>query len=121
MDRFLLCENHMKPAEDRPVYILQTIEHKMLLQIIPFEDENELDYSFSDIFDLFSYNNSDGFTERYMLKVVDMYEMSYDEVDNYMPEIRLHIKKAWKWYKAYMKWQDEQIDMEGDADNFRLN
>ncbi len=121
MDRFLLCENTLKDAHG-PIYILQTIKHKMLIHVIPYDDLSELDYSLDDVFDLFEYHNPDGFTEKYMLKVVDFYNISiFDDIDDYMPEIRLHIKKAWKWYKSYIIWQDKQADLEGDSDNFMLN
>lgn len=120
MDRFLLCENPLKDKY-RPIYILQTIKHKMLMQLIPYDDLSELDYNLNDVFDLFEYDNPDGFTETYMLKVVEFYDLSEDEMDDYMPEIRLHIKKAWKWYKSYIIWQDKQADLEGDTENFMLN
>lgn len=106
---------------NRPVYILQTIKHKMLIEIIPYDDFNDLDYSLSDIFDLFKYENPDGFTEKYMLKVVDFYGLSESEIDDNIETIRLHIKKAWKWYKSYIIWQDQQADLEGNTDNFMLN
>lgn len=91
------------------------------MQLIPYDNLSELDYSLNDVFDLFEYNHPDGFTEKYMLKVVEFYDLSEDEIDDYMPEIRLHISKAWKWYKSYMIWQDRQIDLEGDTDNFHFN
>lgn len=120
MDRFLLSENPMKDL-DRPIYILQTIKHKMLIQVIPYDQPEELIYKLSDIFDLFEYVNSDGFKERYMLRVVDFYDLEQHEIDDHIETIRLHIIKAWKWYKSYMIWQDKQIDFEGDTDNFRFN
>lgn len=120
MDRFLLCENPMKDAH-RSIYILQTIKHKMLIHVIPYSDLSELDYSLDDVFDLFEYDNPDGLTEKYMLKVVDFYDLSYDELDDCMPEIRLHITKAWKWYKSYLIKSDSEIDSEGYSDNFRMN
>ena len=111
----------MKSADDRPIYILQTIKHKMLIEIIPYDDESELNYSTSDVFDLFSFSNSDGFDEHYMLKVVDFFGLSSEEIDLYILELRLHLLKAWKWYKSYLIWEDAQIDLEGDTDNYRLN
>lgn len=120
MDRFLLCENHMKDA-NRPVYILQTIKHKMLIQIIPYDDLSDLNYSLNDVFDLFKYENPDGFTEKYMLKIVGFYDLSESEIDDNIETVRLHIKKAWKWYLSYIIWQDKQANMEGDTDNFMLN
>lgn len=107
--------------ENRPVYIFQTIKHRMLIQVIPYENLSDLSYKLDDVFDLFSFKNSDGFTENYMLKVVDFFDLSIDEIDEVMPEIRLHITKAWKWYKSYMIWQDNQIDFEGNTDYFTMN
>lgn len=120
MDRFLLCENPLMDS-NRPIYILQTIKHRMLIQVIPYEEESDLSYNLDDVFDLFSFVNSDGLKENYMFKVVTFYDLSENEIDEYMSEIRLHITKAWKWYKSYMIWQDKQIDFEGHTDNFNFN
>lgn len=120
MDRFLLCENPMKD-ENRPIYILQNIKHRMLIQVIPYGDLEHTGYTLEDVFDLFTYDNPAGFTENYMLKVVEFYDLDITEIDEVMPEIRLHITKAWKWYKSYIIWQDKEIDFEGDTDNFRMN
>lgn len=110
----------MKDA-NRPVYVLQTIKHKMLIQIIPYDDLGDLNYNLSDVFDLFKYENPGGFTEKYMLKVVEFYDLSESEIDDNIQTIRLHIKKAWKWYKSYIIWQDQQANLEGDTDDFMLN
>ncbi|MDK7376012.1 hypothetical protein QP519_10745 [Weeksella virosa] len=93
----------------------------MLMQLIPYDDISELDYSLNDVFDLFEYDNPDGFTETYMLKVVEFYDLSEDEIDDYMSEIRLHVTKAWKWYKSYLIMADKQMDEEGNSDNFYFN
>ena len=118
MDRFLLCENPMKDSS-RPIYILQTIKHRMLIEVIPYENLEDINYRLDDVFDLFTYESE--VTEHYMLKVVEFYDLDITEIDNEIPEIRLHIKKAWKWFKAYIIWQDNQIDFEGDTDNFKFN
>lgn len=120
MDRFLLSENP-QGGINRPVYITQTIKHKMLIQVIPYENQSDLSFKLDDVFDLFSFVNSDGITERYMLKVVDFYDITEDEIDDNIQTIRLHIKKAWKWFKSYIIWQDQQADFEGNTDNFRMN
>lgn len=118
MDRFLLCENPLKD-ENRSIYILQTIKHRMLIQVIPYEDLSEVNYNLNDVFYFFTYNGD--FQENYMLKVVEFYDLTEDEIDNNIEEIRLHITKAWKWYKSYIIWQDQQLDDEGYTDNFQAN
>lgn len=120
MDRFLLCENPMKD-ENRPIYILQTIEHRMLIEVIPYNQPEDVSYDLNDVFDFFTYNNPAGFEENYMFKVVVFYDLKDDEIDNSISEIRLHISKAWKWYKSYIIWQDNEIDFESGTDNFNLN
>lgn len=120
MDRFLLCENPMKDSS-RPIYILQTIKHRMLIEVIPYNQPEDVSYDLNDVFDLFTYNNPAGFEENYMFKVVVFYDLKDDEIDNSISEIRLHISKAWKWYKSYIIWQDNEIDFESDTDNFNLN
>ncbi|MGV0927166.1 hypothetical protein ACTS9K_08380 [Empedobacter sp. ULE_I145] len=120
MDRFLLCENPMKD-ENRPIYILQTIEHRMLIEVIPYNNLEDIGFRSNDIFDLFTYYNPAGFKEDYMLKVVVFYDLDITEIDEVMAEIRLHITKAWKWYKSYIIWQDNEIDFEDNTDNFYMN
>lgn len=108
----------MKDA-NRPIYILQTIKHRMLIEVIPYEDIGDLNYTLDDVFDLFTYEGE--VVENYMLKVVEFYDLDATELDDNMEEIRLHITKAWKWYKSYIIWQDQQIDFEGNTDNFKFN
>lgn len=121
MDRFLLCENPMMD-EFRPIYILQTIKHRMIIEVIPYDELSEVKYKLSDVFDLFEYKNSDGYTENYMLKVVTFFDLkTHDEIDENIEEIRLHLKKAFNWYRAYLEFSDSQIDEERFNGNARLN
>ncbi len=103
MDRFLLSENINNKDEDKPTYILQTVKFKMLLEIVPYEEQEELRYDLSDVFDLFVYTNPDNEIERFMLIVREFYDIdTEEEIDHNIDKIRKQIKKAWNWYKAYL-------------------
>ncbi len=93
----------------------------MLIEIVPFDEMSELNYSLSDVFYLFSYNNSEGFTEKFMLRVVQFYDLEENEIDDNMGKIRKHIVRAWNWYKSYLVKSDEQIDSEYGQDFPGLN
>lgn len=121
ISRFLYCENVNLADPNRPTYILQTTKHRMLIEIVPYNDEEDLNYSLNDVFDLFKYNNPDGFIEKYMLRVVQFQDLKEDEIDENMAKIRKHIIRAWNWYKNYLIKSDAQIDSEYGQDFPGLN
>ena len=51
--RFLSCENVNKG--NAPLFILQTIKHEMLIEIVPYASQEELKYNLDDVFDFFEY------------------------------------------------------------------
>lgn len=120
MDRFLHCENINK-GEDRPCYILQTIKHKMLIEIIPFEYHEDLNYKLDDIFDLYQYINPDRVKENFMLIVREFYDLSESQVDDNIEKIRKDLMKAWKWYRSYLEKEDGVIDRKHGTNNPNLN
>lgn len=121
MDRFLLAEN-VNLGVNRPLYILQSIKHKMLIEIVPYEFQEDLDYKLDDVFDFYEYINSDGLLEKYMFIVRDFYDLhTDDEIDLNIEKIRKDLDKAWKWYKSYLIKSDKEIDSERGQDFPNLN
>lgn len=121
MDRFLLAENVNK-GNDRPLFILQTIKHKMLIEIVPFDFQEELNYNLNDVFDFFRYINPDGLIENYMLIVRDFYDLNSEQaIDLNIDKIRGDLKRAWKWYKSYLLKEDAVIDERNGLNNPNLN
>lgn len=120
MDRFLLCENPNK-GYDRPLFVLQTIKHKMLIEVVPFESKEELNYNLDDVFDFYKYVNPNRITENYMFIIRDFFDLEESEIDSNIKEIRNHLNKAWKWYKSYLYKEDGIIDKEHGLGNPNLN
>lgn len=120
MDRFLLAENVNK-GSNTPLYILQTIKHKMLIELIPFDSKEELSYNIDDVFDFYRYINPDRVIENFMLIVRDFYDLDENEIDDNIQDIRNHLNKAWKWYKSYLIKEDAVIDERNGLNNPNLN
>lgn len=111
MDRFMLVENVNREEDTRPIYILQTSKPAMLIHIIPFDNLDDVNYKFDDVFDLFRYVNPDGLIENYMLKMVRNYDFRTEQaIDLNIQKIRKDINKAWRWYLSYLQAQDAEID-----------
>lgn len=111
MDRFLLSENVNRADDNRPTYILQTTKPRMLIKIIPFDSLEKVNYKLDDVFDLFRYVNLDGLIENFMLKVVQHYDNRTEQtIDLNIEKIRKDLKKAWYWYKSYLRFEDAEID-----------
>ena len=121
MDRFLLAEN-VNRGSYRPLYILQTVKYKILIEIVPFDNEEELIYDLDEIFDFFSYINSYDLLEKYMLVVREFYDLFSDqEIDLNMEKIRKDLKKAFNWYRSYLEKSEAEIDEEAGQNNPSLN
>lgn len=118
MFKFLLCENPMKPGR---VFIIHTPEPACLIEAICLNDiEGNPEYvgKLDEIFDLFSYKNTDGVIERWELLIVKYFDVSPNENESTTVEYRHVIKRAWKWYLSYLQWEDKNIDQDNENTYF---
>ncbi len=115
MDRFLLAENPNRPKESG-LFILHRLEPKCLIECICVTDEG-MDEDLSAIFDLFVHRNSNGVDEQWQLIIRDYYDVDHVESlpDSEVLRYRKMINKSWYWFKAYLEWEDQNIDTDEQA------
>ena len=104
MDRFLLAENPMK--DDGKQYVIHTIKPKTIIEAAEPSDELvSSGYPHA----VYKYTNSDGVPETWALVIRDVYDNSTNE------ELGKLLDRAWRWFRSYMEWEDENIDEQEDA------
>jgi len=106
MHRFLLAENPMKT--DR-VFILHTVSPRCLIEVICINDQDakgDLD----DVFDFYDYTNPDDVIERHQLLIKQFYDIHPDENKEMTPKYRHVLDRAWRWYRAYLEFEDDNIE-----------
>lgn len=104
-----------------PIYILQTSNYSMLIDIIPYDELEDISFRSDDVYSLFTYLNPDGFKEHYMLKVVRFFNLNDIEVKENINEIKSQIMEAWNWYKTYMIWEDIRFDSSDNPERINFN
>lgn len=106
MDRFILAENPMHPAQSG-CFIIQMIDP---ITIIGCIEGHEVIPGRRCLHE--SFRNSDGITEEWTLYIHHLFTTNMNAADD---NLSLQIaeavmKRAWRWYRAYLEWEDEQID-----------
>lgn len=118
MDRFLLVENPMH-QEPHKIYILHAISPRCLIECIPVYNEKDREVTAGDVeikelFILNKFVNSDRLPEYWKLVINDFYDhKSTSDVILDGEAIKKYYKvleKAWRWYRAYLEWEDNNID-----------
>jgi hypothetical protein len=107
MDRFLLSEN---PMAGNTLAIVHTQQPVSIILV----DEGHITTKYPH--EHHTYRNSDGIGEPVTLSLYHCYSMSFDGDENARKVNKL-FRDAWHWYMAYLKWEDEQIDIQhGEED-----
>ena len=110
MDKFLLAENHMIPADRRKIYIVHTQQPPMLIQV-----HHEAIAIGSSEYTLSGQYDNAGIIETITLDVSALLICDSVVTEELKAKIEKTLSKAWHWYCAYLKWEDEQFDeMEND-------
>ena len=99
MDKHLLSENPMSDNGD--LAIVRTVQPISIYQVL--EGHHDLKLSKK-----YRFVNSDGEVENYTLAVHHYFSTDVDTTDE--SEIYKFMDDAWHWYKAYMQWEDKNID-----------
>jgi hypothetical protein len=111
MDRFLLAENPMIDADKRRVYIFHTQQPPMLIEV----HHEACAFGDGELYMTGNYLNSDDLIETITLSVAALLICEPEVSEELKKKVNKVLNKAWHWYVAYLKWEDEQIDeMEDD-------
>lgn len=105
MDRFLLAENPMKTGKQ---YVIHTTKPKLIIEAVDAsEDPDVVSSGFPH--QIYQYVNSDSITETWALIIRDVYDESTIEEQGKL------LERAWRWFRSYLEWEDENIDESDDA------
>lgn len=107
MDKFVLAENPMRENDDQ--YIVHLLQPVAIFKVALTHE-----MPIGKISKNYSYQNPDGLIEEYNLST--HYLSANLEAD---PEeiVTKLLDKAWRWYRAYLSWEDKNIDIDNHATN----
>lgn len=103
MNKFILGENPMRP-DDPGLYVIH------LLQPIAIFECLEGHVAARDIFRHYTFRNADGILEEWTLSVHHLFTTDFltEPADRAGPLL----DKAWRWFRAYLENQDENLNLE---------
>jgi len=111
MDRFLLCENPMRDNSET-VYVLHTGRPNALFKIKLLSNDKPVESQLSKGVNasiICEYQSSEG-VERWEVTVKRNYDNALErELMDGLAD------RAWRWFEAYLKWEDGNIDTERQA------
>ncbi|GAO43819.1 hypothetical protein [Flavihumibacter petaseus] len=99
MDKFLLADNPMTESDE--TYIVHALPPFSLIQA--FQGAGKANIA-PELFQSFAFRNSIGEVEDWTLAIL------YSEAP--VDQAGKLLSKAWRWYRAYMEWEDKQFDNE---------
>lgn len=106
MDKFILAENPMRP-EDSGIWIIHLLDPIAIIQCLEGHvGRGEVEPG--NIFKHYQFNNAYQVLEEWTLKVHHFFTTDFLEE----PEARAMklLDRAWRWYRSYMEWEDNNID-----------
>lgn len=107
MDRFLLAENPMN--KDGRIYIIHTVDPKCIIEVIDFFKQGKPDDATNLPSKNFFYINHDGISESWLLVIRDQCNKGSDKGYGAL------LDRAWRWYRSYLDWEDDNIDEKEDS------
>ena len=101
MSKFLLAENPIHPDQSG-VWVIHTQNPKAMIQCFQGIVKTEAPHQH------FAFLNSDRIVENWTLSAFHLFTTDFLTEPELQAEVLL--KKAWRWYRAYMEWEDAQIN-----------
>lgn len=106
MDKFLLAENPMVEGDNHPIYIFHTQKPSMLIQI----HHEAIAVGDAKMHVTGNYKNPEGLIETISLSVEGLLICEPKLSEELKLKVEKTLNKAWHWYVAYLKWEDNNID-----------
>lgn len=95
----------MRP-EQSGLWVIHLLNPKAMIQCIEGHVITENPYAH------FSFKNSDHAIEHWTLSAFHFF--TTDFISDPADQVQPLLKKAWRWYRAYLEWEDKNIDNEKD-------
>ena len=107
MHKFLLAENPQAP-ETGGLWIVHLPNPICIIEAVTsgqkFQSKNAAYHQD------FKYINTDGIVENWQLRLYHYFTTDFDERKNSDALAKKIIDEAWHWYRAYLAWEDKNID-----------
>ncbi|MGL6121657.1 MAG: hypothetical protein ACRC1W_01210 [Shewanella sp.] len=107
LTRFLIADNPM--VEGSPSAIIHTLDPQAIIEITEGKGFRLRKPGETKMFQNFKHVNIDGIEEYYVLSVHHLFTREFDSDQHHIIADKL-LNRAWHWFMAYMKWEDEQIE-----------
>lgn len=101
MDKFILAESPYHPERSG----LFIIHLKNPIAIIRCTEGH---LKIDQVYDHFQFENSDKEIEEWTLSAFHFF--TADFISDPGAQVKPLLKRAWRWYRAYMEWEDNNID-----------
>lgn len=98
MNKFVLAENPMREG-DTSLYIVHLLDPVAIIEV----EENHVEYHPGKFYKHFTH----GF-EQYTLSIHFLFSRELDSEQHHAIVDKM-LDKAWRWFRAYMEWEDKQI------------
>jgi hypothetical protein len=105
MDRFLLAENPMRPGSG--LWVVHLLEPKAIIKCTEGHSRA------GDLYRHYQYKNTDSIIEEWTLSVDHLFTQDFTTPQEQIWETMLD--RAWRWFRAYLEFEDKNIDDEKDA------
>lgn len=104
MDKFLIAENPMH--EGSGTWIIHLLKPQAIIQCIEGHEQTDKIYKY------YQFRNADGIIEEWTLSA--HFFFTTDFISEPEAQVIPLLDRAWRWYRSYMKWEDENIDRGND-------
>lgn len=112
MHKFILGENPQAPTTGG-LWIVHLTNPVCIIEVVA---EGEKAHSKKAIYRKeFNYKNTDNVIEKYQLRVHHYFTTIFYEEKSTQKICESILNDAWHWYKAYLTWEDKNIDTDEEA------
>lgn len=101
----------MIDRQDKPVYIFHTQQPPMLIEV----HHEAIAMGEGRLHLTGNYQNTDGEIETITLTIEALLICEPEVLEEMKDRCEKVLKKAWHWYIAYLKWEDDNIDTDEQA------
>lgn len=109
MHKFILGENPQAP-ESGGLWIIHLIDPVAIIEVVA-AGEKQHTKNVKHLLEVF-YENSDGIEENYFFFLHHFFTVDFNMLDEELAgkKVQKLLTQAMHWYKAYLEWEDKNID-----------
>lgn len=105
MDKFLIADNPMR--EDSGTWVIHLLAPMAIIRCT--EGHVRID----SVYKHYQFKNGDGVLEEWTLSAYHFF--TTDFISEPEQQVIPLLDRAWRWYRSYMKWEDNNLDINEEA------